>query len=367
LDELTRIGGIGMNHRAEELHRQAIVVDGHNHIMTELGQRRNRGDRAVFSNYYGPMIRDAGVNVIMLVVGGDNTCLANDSDLMLWGSLWVLDMLWEEAEESKDTIAICVSFKEVEAALANGKIAIILTMEGGRALEGKPNYETLVGLRSFYRQGLRGIQLVDNGRNRLGDGKGEARTRGGLTNFGVSVVQEANRLGMLVDVAHLTEPGFWDVIETSKDPIIDSHSNARAVCSHPRNLTDDQIKAIAKGGGVIGLSTNASMTSNEIDKPTVDDLIKHADHIAGLVGIDHVGLGPDHLEFELKVNLWAPAPGWLEGVYYGTKDTYYIQNLKNVKGFPLFTETLVNRGYSDEDIKKILGGNWLRVYKRVIG
>jgi len=278
-----------------------------------------------------------------------------------------MDMLWEEAEESKDSIRICLSSRDIDAALTEGKIAIVLTMEGGRPLEGKSNLETLVGLRSFYRQGLRGIQLVDNGRNRLGDGKSEARTRGGLTNFGISVVKEANHLGMIVDVAHLTEPGFWDVIENSQDPIIDSHSNARAVCDHPRNHTDEQIKAIAQKGGVIGLSTNAAMTSKEIDKPTVDDLIKHLDYIAGLVGIDHVGLGPDHLEFEMEINLWTPAPGWLEGVFYGITDTYYIQDFNNITGFPLFTEALLNRGYSNEEIKKVLGGNWLRVYGQVIG
>jgi membrane dipeptidase len=356
-----------MERRVEELHKQAIIVDGHNHIMSELFQRRNRGDRAVFSSYYAPLIRKGGVKVIMLVIGGDNTCLTNDSDLMLWGSLWALDMLWEEAEESKDSIAICLNTKDIDAALAAGKIAILMTMEGGRPLEGKPNLETLVGLRTFYRQGLRAIQLVDNGRNRIGDGKGEARARGGLTHFGVDVVKEANRLGMLVDVAHLTEPGFWDVIETSEDPIIDSHSNARAVCDHPRNLTDEQIRAIAKGEGVIGLTTNASMTSKEVDKPTVEDLIKHVDHIARLVGIDHIGLGPDHLEFELEVNLWTPAKGWLEGVFYGIKDTYYVQNLNKISQLPSVTEALVKRGYSEPEVKKVMGENWLRVYKRVLG
>lgn len=250
-----------MNSRAKELHEQSIVVDTHNHIMMELPKRRNRGDRAVFSNYYAPLIRRGGVNVIMLVVGGDHTVLTNDSDLMLWGSLWVMDMLWEEAVESKDNIAICLSFKDIEAALAERKIAILMTMESGRPLEGKPNLETLVGLRSLYRQGLRGLQLVDNGRNRIGDGKGESRTRGGLTNFGIAVVKEMNRLGMNIGVAHITEAGFWDVIAANEDPIIDSHTNARAVCDQPRNLTDEQIKTIAKGGGVIGLMCNAAMVS----------------------------------------------------------------------------------------------------------
>jgi membrane dipeptidase len=356
-----------MDRKAKDLHEQSIVVDGHNHILMELAKRRNRGDRAVFSNYYAPLIRKGGVNVLMTNVGGDNTCLTNDSDLMLWGSLWVIDMLWEEAEESKDTLAVCRNCKEIDTALADGKIALLLTMEGGRPIEGKPNLETLVGLRTFYRQGLRGLQLVDNGRNRIGDGMGEARTRGGLTNFGVSVVKEMNRLGMIIDISHLTEPGFWDVIETSKDPIIASHSNCRAVCDHPRNLSDEQIKAIAKKGGVVGLICHMAMISKETDKPTVDDLMKHIDHIAELVGIDHVGLGPDHTEFEIECNIWTPAPGWLEGVFYGVRDTYFVEGLNNITGWPLFTEALLKRGYSDEEIKKVLGGNWLRVYRMVMG
>jgi len=355
-----------MNERSKALHDAAIVVDGHNHIMMELAKRRKRGDRSVFANYYAPLIRQAGVDVIMLVIGGDNTCLTNDSDLMLWGSLWVMDMLWEEAKESSDMISICLTSKDIDVALAEGKIALLLTMEGGRPLEGKPNLDTLVGLRTFYKLGLRGLQLVDNGRNRIGDGKGETRTKGGLTNFGISVVEEMNRLGMLIDVAHLTEPGFWDVIATSKDPIIDSHSNCRAICDHPRNLNDEQIKAIAEKGGIIGLSCNAAMCT-ENNRATIEDLLKHVDHIGELVGIEHVGLGPDHTEFEIECNIWTPAPGWLEGVYYGIRDSYHIEGFNSIKGFPLFTEALMKHGYSDEDIKKILGGNWLRVFRQVLG
>ena len=351
-----------MNSRAKALHEQAIVVDGHNHIMHELAIRRNKGDRAVFSNYYAPLIRKGGVNLLMAVLCSDN---ANSllTDLMLWGALWRMDMLWAEAEESSDTIAVCLNSEDIDTALAEGKIAILLTMEGGRPLEGKPNLETLVGLRTFYRQGLRALQLVDNGRNRIGDGKGETRTRGGLTNFGISVVKEMNRLGMLIDVAHLSEPGFWDVIETSKDPIIDSHSNCRVLCDHIRNITDEQIKAIAQKGGVIGVTCNTAMVSKDKDKP--EDLIKHIDHIVGLVGIDHVGLGPDHVEFEIKINTHT-TPGWLEGVFYGVRDPRYIVGFGSITGFPLFTEALVKHGYSDEDIKKVLGGNFLRVYRQVI-
>lgn len=356
-----------MDDRIKEFHKKAVVVDGHNNLTMELAKRRNRGDTAVFKNYYGPMLHEAGVDVLNLIVGGDNTCLTNDSDLMLWGSLSIIDMLWQEAEESRNTISICLNCGDIDRALAEGKIAILFTTEGGRPLEGKPNYETLVGLRTFYRLGLRVVQFVDNGRNRLADGKGEARTRGGLTNFGVSVVNEMNRLGMLIDVVHLSEPGFWDVIETSKDPVIDSHSNCRALCDHPRNITDEQIKAVARGGGVVGLNCYSAMVKKNKDRATIDDLMRHVDHIVELVGIDHVGFGPDTFDYEIPINVWTPAPGWLEGVFYGIKDPAHIEGLGNFKGFPLLTEALIKRGYSEEEVKKILGENWLHIYRQVIG
>ncbi|MGA2464898.1 MAG: dipeptidase [Thermodesulfobacteriota bacterium] len=356
-----------MNNRAKELLEQAVVVDGHNHMMMEIARCRYWGNKAVFSNYHAPLFRQSGINVIMTQVGGDNSSLADDTDLLLWGSISTLDMLWEEAEESGEFMAICRNSAEIDAALAKGKIAVLLTMEGGRPLEGKPHHQTLAGLRNFYRQGLRGLQLVDNGRNRLCDGKGEARTRGGLTNFGVAVVKEMNRLGMLIDLAHISEPGFWDVLETSKDPVVDTHSNCIAVCDHPRNLTDAQIKALAKKGGMVGLSCNNAMTSKDNDKPTIEDLMKHLDHIVELVGMDHVGLGPDLIEPHNMLT----TQGWLEGLFYVVRESHYIENMEGPAGMHqfmgLFTESMVKHGFKDEEIKKVLGGNWLRVYRQVIG
>ena len=353
-----------MNKHAKGVREKAIVVDGHNHMMMEIYQRRYSGEKAVFSNYYAPLARKSGVNIILTNVGGDNFGLTDNTDLLLVGTISIMDMLWEEAEESKDTMAICQSSQEIDTALADGKIAVLLTLEGGRPLEGRPHRLSLSVLRSFYRQGLRGLQLVDNGRNRLCDGKGEARTRGGLTNFGISVVKEMNRLGMIIDVAHIAEPGFWDVMEASESFVIDSHSNAKAVCDHPRNLTNEQIKAIAQKGGVVGLTLNSAMTKKDAAKPTIDDLLIHIDHIIGLVGADHVGIGPD---------LIAPhpgppteSPGYLEGVYYGVTTNKYIGGIKDVTGIPLLIEALINRGYHQEDIKKILGGNFLRVFRQII-
>ncbi len=356
-----------MEQKVKELLERSLVVDGHNHMMMEIARRRYLGEKAIFANYHAPLFLKAGIKIIMTPVGGDNYSLADNTDLLLWGSISTLDMLWEEAEESAEFLAICRNFKEIEEAANKGRIAVLLTMEGARPLEGKPHHQTLAVLRNFYRQGLRGLQLVDNGRNRLCDGKGEALTRGGLTNFGVAVVKEMNRLGMLIDVAHISEPGFWDVLETSKDPVVDSHSNCRTICPHPRNLTDEQIKALAQKGGMIGLSSNSAMTISNKERPTISDLVNHVEHIVNLVGVDYVGLGPDLIE---PHNLLT-TQGWLEGVFYAVREHHYIEGIEGPSEMPklmeLFTRELLRRGFNEVEIKKILGENWLRIYREVIG
>ena len=355
-----------MNSRAKELHEQAIVVDGHNHIGIELRKKRHMGQKAVFSNVYAPLIRQGGVNVLVFVVGGDSVSLTAGSDLPLWGSLESLDMMWLEAEESSDTMAICLNASDIDKALKEGKIALILALEGGRPLEGKPTMDMLSSLRNFYRLGIRHVQLVDMGRNRLGDGVATYRTTGRLTPFGIDVVKECNRLGIVVDVAHLNDPGFWDVIETTEDPIVDSHSNAWAVNpSGAHNLRDERIKAMAENGCVIGLSCHAPMVNAEEDiTPTVDDLMRHLSHFVDVVGgIDHIGIGPDHFED----HSFGGAPGWMEGYYFGVRDHYHVEGCADITQFPALTEAMVRCGYSDEDIKKVLGENFLRVYRQVLG
>lgn len=356
-----------MEQKTRDLLDHSTVVDGHNHMMMEIAKRRGTEQKAVFANYHAPIFRKAGVNVIFTQVGGDNSSLADDTDLLLWGSISTLDMLYEEEAEGKGAMVICRNCKDIETALARGQVAVLLTMEGARPLEGKPHNQTLAVLHNFYRQGLRGVQLVDNGRNRLCDGKGEARSRGGLTTFGVSVVKEMNRLGMLIDLAHMAEAGFWDVLEISEDPVVDSHSNCSSVCKHPRNLQDKQIKALAEKGGLLGLTCNGAMVSAEERVPTVNDMLNHLDHLANLVGLDHVGLGPDLIE---PHNLLTTC-GWLEGVFYKETGSGYAENFSGPEEMPrfteLFTEGMIKRGYDEKAIKKVLGENWMRVFRTVIG
>lgn len=263
-------------------------------------------------------------------------------------------MLWQEAEESQDTLTICLNCQDIDNAVAEGKIAILVTMEGGLALEEGLCPESLVNLRTLYRLGLRSLQFVGQDWNRLTDASKEHPSPSkGLTQFGEDVVREMNQLGMVIDMAHIPDPDplFWDIIETSQDPVIDSHRGVRGVTDIPRNISDERIKAIAKTGGVIGLQFFSLTLANEANnRATVDDLIRHIDHIVEVAGVEYVGLGPDFLEPNL----------------INRDPDYYAQGIENITKLPQVTEALVRRDYSDTDVQKILGGNILRVYRQVI-
>jgi membrane dipeptidase len=186
------------------------------------------------------------------------------------------------------------------------------------------------------------VGLVHSLRNLLADGVADNRTNGGLSRLGVDVVEELNKLGIIVDVSHLSDAGFWDVLEISKDPIVASHSNSRAVCDHSRNLSDDMIKALAERGGVMGMNFAPDFVHKT--KPSVETLVDHIDHIVDLVGPEHVGLGSD---------------------FDGIPRT--PAGLEDASKMPAITEELVKREYSEDYIRLILGGNHLRLIERVVG
>ncbi|MBA7681825.1 hypothetical protein ES703_90166 [subsurface metagenome] len=246
---------------------------------------------------------------------------------------------YREIEKNQDDISLVTNYNQIKEVNRAGKIAAILSIEGGEALEGD-----LGVLRVLYKLGVRLLTLTWNQRNQIADGIGESRTGSGLTEFGLKVIDEMNRLGMLIDVSHLSETGFWDVVKRSKTPIVASHSNCYALCPHLRNLKDEQIKALADKGGVIGITFVPNFLTQEKRKTTVEDVVKHIDYLVEKVGVDYVGLGSD---FDGTGGL----PLGLEGV----------DKIPNITG------ELLDRGYKEKDIKKILGENFLRVFKEVVG
>ena len=301
--------------------------------------------------------------MIVTTVGGDNPCLTNLSDMMLVGSLLNIDEIYEESKKNKG-IRICKNCTDIDEALKKNELAIVLSMEGARPLQGRPCLDSPALLRVFYQLGLRVLQLVDNGRNWIGDGVGQLRTEGKLTPSGVEVIKEMDSLGMLVDVSHLNEKGFWDVLEISENPIMASHSNAKKVCDVPRNLTDDQLRALAKKGGIVGVSFANFMVSKE-KNPGLKHILDHIKYISDLVGTDYVGLGPDFLG---QVSVYPGKPGWLEGIYTGSHSKVSLrpEGLSDVSCFPLVTMWLLESGFSEEETRKILGENFLRVFRRVL-
>lgn len=228
-----------------------------------------------------------------------------------------------------------LKYEDIESIKEN-QLGTILTIEGGEVLEGE-----LSNLRILYKLGVRLMTLTWNYRNEIGDGVMETSSQGGLSTFGVDVVKEMNRLGIIIDVSHLSERGFWDVVSLSEDPIIASHSNAAALCNHPRNLSDNQIKAIHDKKGIIGINFYPSFLSE--DNASIDDIIKHIEYIAALATIDIVGFGSDFDGIETL-------PRGVEGP----------------QSFPIIIERLLKLNYREEDIRKIMYKNYLRVLKTIL-
>lgn len=333
-----------MEEKIKRFHQEALVVDTHcDTLLRVLGRRLpfmrqepyRLSDRHEEGHIDLPRLREGGVDVQFFAAYIEPMY---KPDRSLKRALQIFDAFFRELEANPDQMMMATCVADIRRAKEENKVAAVLAIEGGEALEGD-----LGVLRVLHRLGVRAIGLTWNERNDIADGVGDARSGGGLSVFGAELIKEMNRLGILVDVSHLSDAGFWDVIELSSQPIIASHSNARAVCNHRRNLTDDQIKALAKNGGVMGMNFAAGFVK-EGGKAALGDLLDHIDHIVSLVGPRHVGLGSD-----------------FDGI--GATP----EGLTDVSRMPLITEGLFQRGYSEDDIKLILGGNYLRVFEQVWG
>ena len=339
----------------KELTRQALIVDSHadsivNHVWsggvslvdsTTPRECLRRGVQALLRRCgsAGPNHFPLQLNLQrMMSVGMDVVFIAIDVSPAQSARLaYALDgfgALLADLEESGQAVRFVRGTDDIDAARQASMPAILMAIEHAGALMGSLNL-----LWSLHAFGVRSIGLTHNISSEAADGVAEARDGVGLTQFGVRLVQEMNRLGMLVDLAHVSEGGFYHTLEISARPVIFSHGNARAQCDHPRNLSDDQLRALRENGGVIGLS----LVPMFIDptQPTLKRFLDHVDHVVKVAGIETVGLGSD---FDGGGTL-------LEGV----EDYWRI------------TEGLQARGYGEPEIRQILGENTRRVLQAAIG
>ena len=304
-------------------------------------------------------------------------------------TLELIDSVYVQAAKHPDRMMMSVSVEDIERVHEQHKLAVLMGIEGGHSIE-----NNLSLLRDFYRLGVRYMTLTWSNTNEWADSSGDVVDKGvahhdGLTDFGKEVVLEMNRLGMMVDVSHVSDKTFWDVLATTKAPIIASHSSARALVGSNRNLSDEMLQAIAKNGGVVNVAFPAAfvdkqfnndaysqhqrmiaaaedynsnrrlaglavtsedtqrfdlewLRKNKIPRAPLNSLIDHIDHVAKVAGVDHVGLGSD-----------------------SNGRDFLPAGIDSAADFPKITQALLDRGYSADDIKKILGGNMLRVFRDV--
>lgn len=339
---------MSLNEDVQRLHRDALVVDTHCDTLkclmsmftrpkdSQWADRSNIGMtvRSELGHIDVPRLKEGGVDTQVFAISSvrDRT-----RPYALRTAMEMIDVFYRECEKALDEITPVTKYANILKANDEEKIAAILSIEGADVIEGKIGM-----LRVFYRLGVRMVGLVHSLRNELADGVVDNRTGGGLSELGVAAVEELTRLGVLVDISHLSDAGFWDLMEVTEGPVMASHSNARAVCNHPRNMTDEMINALAERGGVIGMNFAPGFVHPI--HATVQGVVDHIDYIVGLVGPKHVGLGSD-----------------FDGI------PYTPEGLEDVTKMPNITKELVKRGYSEEDIKKILGENHLRLFKQVVG
>lgn len=227
-------------------------------------------------------------------------------------------------------------FSDVLENIEKNKISSLLSIEGGEALEGE-----ISALHMYYRLGVRSMTLTWNHRNQLADGVAEGETKGGLTGFGRQVVTQMQNLGMLVDVSHLSEAGFWDVYRLANKPFIASHSNARAICDTPRNLSDEQLRAIAEKGGVVGLNLYEPFLVKNT-QAEIEDILRHLEHMLSVMGEDFIAMGGD-----------------FDGIDCMPK------GIKSVEDVTLIFEC-IEKEFGNEVLEKFASKNYMRVLKEVL-
>src|SRR6202050_4162014 len=363
--------------RARKLATQYIGVDSHiDTIQRELILNEDLGQRANHGHADLPRLREGGVHAPFFALWVPTYYKGAEA---VRRTLDLRDAMQRLLDQHPDQIELAVGATDIERIARAGKIAAVLSAEGGHQID-----NDLAVLRQYRRMGVLSMTLTHFRNNDWADSSTDNPAHNGLTDFGRQVVREMNRIGMMVDVSHVSDKTFYDALAVTAKPVILSHSSCRALSDVPRNVTDDMLRALAKNGGVIGINfgegfisqkdvaaLQAAISSDQGAPPdmvgkilddyankefrkdlaamktglaTISDVADHVDHIVKVAGIDHVGIGSD---FD---GITAPPEG-----------------LQDISKMPSLVAVLLKRGYSEQDLKKILGGNYLRVIREVTG
>jgi membrane dipeptidase len=340
-----------MDERIRRLHAPGII-DLHFDLPLDLYEKRNSPGLLV--SHYLPEFEAGDIGVIGAAVYVEDRYLP---EMALRVALDQVARLYAEVEKA-DRFAICRTNEEIVRARAAKRIAVLITMEGVEPLGGDLDL-----LRVFFELGVRAICLTHARRNAAGSGgifAAHGSPRDGLTAFGRDLVRECERLGVLVDLAHINPTGFEEIVELTTKPLIVSHTNARKFYDIERNISDEQIKMIGRRGGVIG--ANAILVSANKEKSTLDHYVDHIEHVRDLVGIDGVGIGFDFCEY-----LFQQLPASVAKELAAKLTTpHFIPDLTNHSQARNLTRKLIERGFSDEEIGKILYGNWMRIFEELL-
>jgi membrane dipeptidase len=336
---------------AEKLHQEAVVVDAHNDLVLSI-TAKGLGDRSTLAKRWLPELRAGGVDVQVCALYSEPEI----PEAQLRTTMNQIAALKREVRLNADEVSICLTGNEIDETVADGKIAFVLALEGASALG--PD-ESLVEL--FFDLGIRVISFTHFGRTPFADGSAEDAGESRLTSAGVALLAEMERLGILCDVSHLGVRGLEHVLELATRPVIASHSSARSLRDHHRNLLDDQLRGIAATGGVIGVNLLACFI--DTGQATIDNVVDHYEHIIETVGVEHVGIGPDFIS-DIYEDLYPPHAD------LGTADLdtrVNIPGLHASRHLPSLTSAFLRRGFSEGNIRLILGENFLRVFRETLG
>ena len=345
------IPGIEIEERIERLHAHGLV-DLHFDLLMDLYEKRDR--TSVLTTEFLPEFEAGNMAVVGAAMYIEDRYLP---EMALRVALDQIARLHVEVEMS-DRFSICKSHQEILRARAAGKIALLITMEGAEPLGMDPNL-----LRVFFELGVRVIGLTHVRRNAAGSGgvfAASGSSRDGLTSFGRDLLQACEALGIMVDLAHINPAGFEDAFARTTRPFIVSHSNARRYHDIERNISDEQIRMIGERRGVIGI--NAVLVSPRQEEATIDRYVDHIEHVAGLIGIDCVGLGFDFFEFLYRQ--WPESDQ--QALAAKCTRPHFIPDLTNHSHARNLTAKLIERGFNDEQIAKILFGNWMRIFAQLL-